>query len=349
MSEKLIKDKPKRGEQEVHVAIDFILPLQLEQCFYHISQRPRETPLQVTLESVEADSAHFVARLEDDNLVTVRYSGELQRWEGTGTQVTGHVVKYGLFFPNNVLISSLLWGLIWLAVGIPATLVLQFDIHWLAGLLLGASLLLFVRVVYLLIRSWYRARARQELIVRLKRVLSGTEIAPEPTLFTPVKDGDPKHYVPIEFTESLSLKQCLANINQQRVWRPVRVELARGSAGTVQFVALLRHSGEVVAAYTGELGQSEGITTHVSGQVETQKVTITTTEFMSGYFVFCLVTSGYVTLILLRVGETNPVVSGISAILFYTAMYIFAPRFRRLTLRRELISRFRRILNGTET
>jgi hypothetical protein len=91
VTEKISKEKTKHGERRSRAAVNFIVPLQLEQCLYHISHQPHGMPLRVTVTPAEDGTMHFTALLRHNGAVTVRCEGELRRWEGTSTQVVGQV------------------------------------------------------------------------------------------------------------------------------------------------------------------------------------------------------------------------------------------------------------------
>ncbi|HEX2906626.1 MAG TPA: hypothetical protein VHO69_07195 [Phototrophicaceae bacterium] len=76
MTEKTSKEKAKRGERRSRAAVDFIVPLQLEQCLYHINHQPRgEIPLRVMIEYDEDGGVHFIARLQKKFVLRVNFGG----------------------------------------------------------------------------------------------------------------------------------------------------------------------------------------------------------------------------------------------------------------------------------
>ncbi|HEX2908772.1 MAG TPA: hypothetical protein VHO69_18015 [Phototrophicaceae bacterium] len=172
------KGKSKRSERRSHAAVEFIVPLQLEQCLNHINHQPRGMPLRVTVAPAEDGTMHLTARLRHNGVVTVRCEGELRRWQGTSMQVVGQVEvqRFGIldngwgcmFFPLFVLMWLVVTGL---------SLVLPYralnNLPGAAVLILSPLLLCLVTyLLEVLLRRW---QLRRELFKRLKRVLNGTE------------------------------------------------------------------------------------------------------------------------------------------------------------------------------
>ncbi|HEX2906628.1 MAG TPA: hypothetical protein VHO69_07205 [Phototrophicaceae bacterium] len=183
------KEKAKRGERRSRAAVEFVVPLQLEQCLYYINYQPRGMPLKVTVAPAKDGTLQLTALLRHNGVVTVRCEGELRRWEGTSTQVGGQREVLFRTLPNNsiwgcgvlggilVIVLTILALMSVLVSQIPPPLAvpsvciraipaygIPIGIGWLSGEL-------FLR---LLIR--YRCRLHErELVVRLKRILNGTE------------------------------------------------------------------------------------------------------------------------------------------------------------------------------
>ncbi|HEX2906624.1 MAG TPA: hypothetical protein VHO69_07185 [Phototrophicaceae bacterium] len=186
ISEAISKEKTKRGERRSRAAIEFVVPLQLEQCLYHINHQPLGMPLRVTVAPVEDGTLHLTALLRHNGIVTVRCEGELRRWEGTCTQVVGQrensiadsktenewKTACGCVIAMMTLpLVASVTGFLNIKIPVPLNFAAGFAI------LLGLFLMVngvwrFVHHVMSLSRQWSH---RRELIVRLKRVLNGTE------------------------------------------------------------------------------------------------------------------------------------------------------------------------------
>jgi hypothetical protein len=88
----LEKSKPKRGTRQRTFAIDFVSPLQLEECLHHIKNLPETHRLKMTIEHSTEDSASFSAEMFRGTHLLIHYHGKIQRWGSSSTGVSGKAV-----------------------------------------------------------------------------------------------------------------------------------------------------------------------------------------------------------------------------------------------------------------
>ncbi|HEX2622695.1 MAG TPA: hypothetical protein VHL11_21190 [Phototrophicaceae bacterium] len=99
------KEKPKRQGWQSSSPIDFVVPLQLEECMYRIKQLPpRDTFRFVLWNTDNADVEKFWLTCDLDQKTSAKIKGTLKRWEGTHTRFEG---KAQIINPVNSLHGEL--------------------------------------------------------------------------------------------------------------------------------------------------------------------------------------------------------------------------------------------------
>jgi hypothetical protein len=82
------KEKPKH--QGRTSPVDFVIPLQLEECIYRLENTPASKHLQLTThlgENLDEPELSILFRTEGSN--QIKAQGKLRRWEGTSTRFEG--------------------------------------------------------------------------------------------------------------------------------------------------------------------------------------------------------------------------------------------------------------------
>jgi hypothetical protein len=77
------KEKSKR--ETYQSTIDFVVPMQLEECIYWM--RHNTNPLDLKVDFGRGDRARFTAVLKNEEEVIAKAKGIMRRWQGTSTRI----------------------------------------------------------------------------------------------------------------------------------------------------------------------------------------------------------------------------------------------------------------------
>jgi hypothetical protein len=90
------KSKPKGLLRGRVFPMDFVSPLQLEECIYRVNNRVRDYGISSEIKpDIETGDAEFVIAIYRGERVVSMAWGNMRRWEGVSTHVTGKVKAEG--------------------------------------------------------------------------------------------------------------------------------------------------------------------------------------------------------------------------------------------------------------
>jgi hypothetical protein len=114
-----LKEKPKRWRRRSR--IDFVIPLQLEECLYRIQQTETTKKFFITASRKDDDTTSFMAWVKNGKNVAMSVDGTMRRWQGTSTRIeaTGELhfddlrpkVIWGIWGISFVLFFLWVWSL----------------------------------------------------------------------------------------------------------------------------------------------------------------------------------------------------------------------------------------------
>lgn len=114
-----LKEKPKRWRRRSR--IDFVIPLQLEECLYRIQQSGRTEKFFASASRKDNDITTFTSWVMNGKNVAMSVNGTMRRWQGTSTRIeaTGELhfddlrakVIWGIWGIGFVLFFLWLWSM----------------------------------------------------------------------------------------------------------------------------------------------------------------------------------------------------------------------------------------------
>ncbi|HEX2622691.1 MAG TPA: hypothetical protein VHL11_21170 [Phototrophicaceae bacterium] len=159
-----IKEKPKGRKREF--PINFVLPLQLEECLYHIENTPGSKQIKLVIQSgdnPDEPEVTVIFRKTDSSPITAQ--GKLRRWEGTSTRFSGQVTVFA-WNPGVLVLLAIITITYPLLTCIPTFIIAGSSLQVLdvscLGLMIGWVLLYLV--IFILLDYWSDRLTRHELI-----------------------------------------------------------------------------------------------------------------------------------------------------------------------------------------